>query len=171
MTTTIPFFDGHNDFLLRLAMAQDQREALWLGDTGKGHLDLARMKRAGFAGGLFAIFVPPQPEDRTANFATLLANPPYDVALPPLMKHPQAQPAALQMGQPGTQLRVRGKARLQRGAHVGLQLAVDIGDEHAVVGEAAIDRFGHDTHDFLPYRPPAPRRDRQVSTAPRRGAT
>ncbi|MCC0015878.1 MAG: membrane dipeptidase [Rhodobiaceae bacterium] len=97
MTTTIPFFDGHNDFLLRLAMAQDQREALWLGDTGKGHLDLARMKRAGFAGGLFAIFVPPQPEDRTANFATLLANPPYDVALPPLMKHPQAQPAALQM--------------------------------------------------------------------------
>ncbi len=59
-----PVFDGHNDLLLRL----------WLNDLpdpvaqflegkadGKpeGHLDLPRIKTGGFAGGLFAVFIPP----------------------------------------------------------------------------------------------------------------
>ena len=53
MTDNIPFFDGHNDFLLRLMFTSDQREDTWLGNAGKGHLDLERMKQAGFAGGLY----------------------------------------------------------------------------------------------------------------------
>ena len=59
MTDPIPFFDGHNDFLLRLKTAPERREELWLGDTGEGHLDLKRMKAAGFVGGLFLLAVPP----------------------------------------------------------------------------------------------------------------
>jgi membrane dipeptidase len=59
MTALVPFFDGHNDFLLRLMMTPAPREETWLGAAGRGHLDLARMKASGFAGGLFAIFVPP----------------------------------------------------------------------------------------------------------------
>ena len=43
MTDPIPFFDGHNDFLLRLYKEPARRQELWLGSTGEGHLDLQRM--------------------------------------------------------------------------------------------------------------------------------
>lgn len=97
MPDQLRFFDGHNDFLLRLMMAGEQRAALWSGESGKGHLDLPRMKQAGFAGGLFAIFVPPVSKGPPPNFAALMANPPYDVEMPPLMVHELAQPKALTM--------------------------------------------------------------------------
>lgn len=97
MTDQIPFFDGHNDFLLRLMMSPDPRQKTWLGSDEKGHLDLARMKRAGFAGGLFAIFVPPVSSGPPPDFRALMANPPYDLPMPPLMTHDVAQPMALTM--------------------------------------------------------------------------
>ena len=56
---TTPVFDGHNDLLLRLWRAEpEDRDRLWLEGDGEGHLDLPRMRRGGFAGGLFAIYVP-----------------------------------------------------------------------------------------------------------------
>jgi len=97
MTDRIPFFDGHNDFLLRLMFTADQREDVWLGNTGKGHLDLARMKQAGFAGGLFAIFVPPISGGPPPDFAALMTNPPDGLPMPPLMSHSEAQPMAMTM--------------------------------------------------------------------------
>lgn len=54
----IPVFDGHNDLLLRMLQDPTQREAIVLAGDGKGHLDLPRMKAAGFAGGFFAIYLP-----------------------------------------------------------------------------------------------------------------
>lgn len=55
-----PIFDGHNDLLLRLWLndAPDP-VALFLDHTLDGHLDLKRMRQGGFAGGLFAVFIPP----------------------------------------------------------------------------------------------------------------
>ncbi|MCU4653080.1 dipeptidase [Roseibacterium sp. SDUM158016] len=97
MTATIPFFDGHNDFLLRLMMTPAPREETWLGTGAMGHLDLARMKASGFAGGLFAIFVPPASGGPPPDFKALMANPPYDLPMPPEMTHAQAQPVALTM--------------------------------------------------------------------------
>lgn len=97
MTEHISFFDGHNDFLLRLMFTPEAREETWLGNTGKGHLDLQRMKQAGFAGGLFAIFVPPISGGPPPDFAALMANPPYDLPTPPEMTHTQAQPMAMTM--------------------------------------------------------------------------
>lgn len=97
MAKQIPFFDGHNDFLLRLMMSPDPRHETWLGSGKKGHLDLGRMKQAGFAGGLFAIFVPPVSSGPPPDFKALMANPPYDLPLPPLMTHDIAQPTALTM--------------------------------------------------------------------------
>lgn len=78
-------------------MSPDARTETWLGDIGKGHLDLARMRRGGFLGGLFAIFVPPISDGPPPDFAALMADPPYDLPMPPLMTHDQAQPAALTM--------------------------------------------------------------------------
>ncbi|AHM02797.1 Microsomal dipeptidase [Roseibacterium elongatum DSM 19469] len=97
MTAPIPFFDGHNDFLLRLMKSAAPRAETWLGDTGASHLDLARMKRAGFAGGLFAIFVPSPSNGPPPDFKALMANPPYDLPMPPAMDHRAAQPDALTM--------------------------------------------------------------------------
>jgi membrane dipeptidase len=55
----IPIFDGHNDVLLRLHMRGGaDAVAAFLGGADKGHLDLLKARKGGFAGGLFAIFVP-----------------------------------------------------------------------------------------------------------------
>jgi membrane dipeptidase len=97
MNGNIAFFDGHNDFLLRLFMTPGGREEMWLGTSGKGHLDLARMKQAGFAGGLFAIFVPTAASGSAKDFAAMMANAPFEVPLPPLVPHIAAQPVALAM--------------------------------------------------------------------------
>ncbi len=57
---TIPFFDGHNDTLLRLLEhGSPDKERLFIEGTADGHLDLPRAKAAGMVGGFFAMFPPP----------------------------------------------------------------------------------------------------------------
>ena len=54
-----PFFDGHNDALLRLFKRGGADAArAFIDGEGKGQLDLPMAVQGGFAGGLFAIFVP-----------------------------------------------------------------------------------------------------------------
>ncbi len=54
-------FDGHNDVLLRLwSLQREDAHTCFLEGDGLGHLDFPRIRQAGFGGGLFAIFVPPQ---------------------------------------------------------------------------------------------------------------
>jgi membrane dipeptidase len=62
-----PIFDGHNDLLLHLWLHHAEQPAqAFLHQRLDGHLDLARMREGGFAGGLFAVFVPPA--DYVAKF-------------------------------------------------------------------------------------------------------
>lgn len=57
---TIPFFDGHNDTLLRLLESpRADKLSMFIDGTADGHLDLPRAKTAGMAGGFFAMFSPP----------------------------------------------------------------------------------------------------------------
>ncbi len=57
--TRVPVFDGHNDALLRLhRRAGPGAVAAFLEGDEKGQLDLIKAGAGGFAGGLFAIFVP-----------------------------------------------------------------------------------------------------------------
>jgi membrane dipeptidase len=60
----VPIFDGHNDVLLRLHRqgGADPVTAFLQGED-KGHLDLPKARKGGFAGGLFAIFVPSPKRD------------------------------------------------------------------------------------------------------------
>jgi membrane dipeptidase len=53
---TLPVFDGHNDVLLRIHQSEGERS--FFEELDFGHLDLPRARRGGFAGGLFAVFVP-----------------------------------------------------------------------------------------------------------------
>ena len=98
-------FDGHNDFLLRLLRSPDARERLWLegggGGPGRrrgtGHLDLPRMRRGGFAGGFFAIYVPSPRTDTLEDLDAATEHPPYSIPLPPPVELGVAQPIALAM--------------------------------------------------------------------------
>lgn len=92
-----PVFDGHNDILLRLQMAPKKREAIWLTGEGRGHLDLPRMKAGGFAGGMFAIYIPSPPAPGAPDYDALMDNPPYEVELPAMIPLEVAQPIALSM--------------------------------------------------------------------------
>jgi membrane dipeptidase len=57
--TRIPVFDGHNDVLLRLWKSGNKAAELdFLKEGTSGHLDLPRARVGGFAGGLFAIYIP-----------------------------------------------------------------------------------------------------------------
>jgi membrane dipeptidase len=57
---TIPFFDGHNDTLLRLVDSpRPDKISMFVDGTIDGQLDLPRAKQAGMAAGFFAIFPPP----------------------------------------------------------------------------------------------------------------
>ena len=84
-------FDGHNDVLLRLWLKKD-RDAVadFLNGDGEGHLDLPRMIEGGFAGGMFAVWVP-NPLDPHGDEDDL--NPPLagEIAMP------KALPPALAM--------------------------------------------------------------------------
>ncbi len=65
----VPIFDGHNDALLRLYRREGaDGPRLFLEGAPKGHLDLPKATEGGFAGGLFAVFVPsPRRPDRPAD--------------------------------------------------------------------------------------------------------
>jgi membrane dipeptidase len=53
-----PVFDGHNDALLRLYRHDPGDGSTFLARGEQGHLDLPRAQAGGFAGGIFAAFVP-----------------------------------------------------------------------------------------------------------------
>jgi membrane dipeptidase len=65
----VPIFDGHNDVLLRLHLRGGaDAPRLFLEGAPKGHLDLPKATEGGFAGGLFAVFVPsPRRSDAPAS--------------------------------------------------------------------------------------------------------
>ncbi|MTI07110.1 membrane dipeptidase [Roseibium denhamense] len=58
----MPVFDGHNDTLLKLVIEDIQKKPRsFFERSTKGHLDFERAQDGGFAGGLFALFVPSDP--------------------------------------------------------------------------------------------------------------
>ncbi len=64
----IPIFDGHNDVLLRLHRRTGaDATTIFLHGEDKGQLDFPKARQGGFAGGLFAIFVPSSDRKNAAN--------------------------------------------------------------------------------------------------------
>jgi membrane dipeptidase len=93
----LPIFDGHNDVLLRLMRKSEPDGGVesFLNGDGAGQLDLPRAKDGGFAGGLFAVFVPPREKD--ADRDAMMAKPEYDVPLPEQSELTYAQATAFEM--------------------------------------------------------------------------
>ena len=95
MDDMIPVFDGHNDFLLRLARDPGRRAALWLERNATGQIDLPRLRAGGFAGGLFAIFLPSPPYPGAPDQSGPMPQAPYTVPLPPMLAQDTAAAMAL----------------------------------------------------------------------------
>jgi membrane dipeptidase len=71
----MPIFDGHNDVLLRLyRRGGTDAPRAFLEGGAKGQLDLPMARQGGFAGGLFAIFVPSSDGATGPNDETPFAN-------------------------------------------------------------------------------------------------
>ncbi len=108
------FFDGHNDVLLRL-LSHAEPERDFLSGDGEGQLDLPRMKAGGFAGGLFAIYIPSDLEPPAED---PMLQPEYDIPLPPPIPAKDAAPLATRMA--ATLLRIeqasKGGVRICRSA-------------------------------------------------------
>ena len=68
MMKPVPFFDGHNDVLLRLWRHEGADPVRAFLDGGrKGQLDLPMAHAGRFAGGFFAMFVPSPTEKPKSN--------------------------------------------------------------------------------------------------------
>ncbi|MEL6168648.1 MAG: dipeptidase [Pseudomonadota bacterium] len=78
-------FDGHNDALLWLWKAGAKTAAAQFQSKETGHLDLRRAQAGGFAGGLFALFAPPEGMFKMPDFS-----PPYDEPLPEVVPEDRA---------------------------------------------------------------------------------
>jgi len=92
-----PIFDGHNDLLLRLMQRCSESDpdtviARCIAGEAKGHIDLPRMRAGGFAGGLFAVFIPPH--DGSLDFENMGGGG-YKIPLPPPLPHSEALPVAM----------------------------------------------------------------------------
>jgi len=59
---TLPIIIGHNDTLLNLFLPERGEGRFFFIRSDKGHIDLPRAREGGMAGGIFAIFVPPDPK-------------------------------------------------------------------------------------------------------------
>jgi len=88
----IPVFDGHNDTLVALHLPDEDGQRSFFERSDRGHIDLPRALEGGFAGGFFAICLPPSPDIHSF----LGSGPPpsdagYDLPLPPPLDYDYAR--------------------------------------------------------------------------------
>ncbi len=86
-------FDGHNDAVLSLHVQGRGGGRSFFERSDKGHIDLPRAREGGFGGGLFAVFVP---DDPNAGFIPTLTTKDgaYDVAPSPALDSGYARTTA-----------------------------------------------------------------------------
>ena len=99
-----PVIDGHNDMLLRFALPGRSEEAVETFFTGtkEGHIDLPRARQGGFAGGMFAVYVPARQKKKSKkskprSFADYATPTGYNVPLDAPLKYNYALKTALTM--------------------------------------------------------------------------
>src|SRR5687768_9049205 len=92
----VKVFDGHNDVLLRLYRAGDMDGSSFFEEGETGDLDFPRAVKGGFAGGFFAVYIPPDPGIGEEGIADLRAGM-EEGALPPSLEPTYAYRTAMGM--------------------------------------------------------------------------
>ena len=107
----MPAFDGHNDVLSRLhAMHPDDPAAAFI----KGYdaaIDLEKARSGGFAGGFFAIYVPPIEVEAEARRAAMEQSG-YDLPMPPELERGHAENVTLEQAAILKDLETAGALRI-----------------------------------------------------------
>jgi len=112
---TLPIIDGHNDTLLRLFPPRGEAGRSFFVRSSQGHLDLPRAREGGFAGGFFAIFVPPDPATVEVLMAARQENPQDMPPMPPLaFDYAHATARAMMKGLASLERDSHGEARMVR---------------------------------------------------------
>jgi membrane dipeptidase len=94
----MPIFDGHNDVLLRFyRRGGTDAPRAFLEGGARGQLDLPMARQGGFAGGLFAIFVPPSNGATGPNGETPSRNGDRDSLIAPAVELTAAQTTVFRM--------------------------------------------------------------------------
>lgn len=86
-----PVFDGHNDSVQLLPPTDQSNAAPFLEGKSSGHVDLPRARKGNFSGGLFALFVEPDPETATEHDRLTVTESGYHVSTPPAIRPAHAQ--------------------------------------------------------------------------------
>lgn len=88
----LPIFDGHNDVLLALYDPVRGKSRSFFERSEHGHLDLPRAEEGNFAGGFFAVWVPPDPASRRPPIEPVAPDPDpaHPDTLPPALEHSYA---------------------------------------------------------------------------------
>jgi membrane dipeptidase len=86
-----PVFDGHNDTLVALHCPGPDGDRSFLERSSRGHVDLPRALEGGFAGGFFAIFVPPSESSHDMVGPLAFGEEGYAIPLPPPLDLAYAQ--------------------------------------------------------------------------------
>ncbi len=79
MAEKLPIFDGHNDVLLNLYMPERGHGRDFFQRSEIGHIDLPRALEGRLAGGLFAIFVPADPNEPKLEPEVIIKKDSYEV--------------------------------------------------------------------------------------------
>ena len=135
----IPIFDGHNDALLRLhRRGGADAAAAFLKGEDKGQLDLPKARRGGFAGGLFAIFVPsPSRQDTNKAAAAGETQSPNFASdpSPPAVDAVNAQQTVFAM--------MSLLLRIERQSRGRVRLCRTVGDIESCMGDGALAAVLH----------------------------
>lgn len=140
----VPFFDGHNDVLLRLWKREGaDPDRAFLDGEGKGQLDLPMARQGGFAGGMFAIFVPSPSNKPRGNGDAPVSGTDVGAPLPPPLELGAAQTAVLSMASILVRIERAAEGRVRICRSVGdIRHCIDTGVLAAVLhieGAEAID--------------------------------
>lgn len=130
----IPYFDGHNDTLLKLyGLQEPEPERRFFDGIDGGHIDLPKARRGGFAGGFFAIF--PPDDVNIGDINVLMQQPEYAIPLPPELPLGAAQAATIAMA---AILR-----RIERRSAGGFRVCTDTAQIRAAMAAGALAAILH----------------------------
>jgi membrane dipeptidase len=142
--TTIPFFDGHNDTLLRLLEhARTDKLDMFIQGGQEGHIDLPRARSAGMVGGFFAMFPPPV----KTGLAAVAASPMGDGTLPPNLAIADALKSTNGMAALLLQLELAGALAICRSA-AEIRSAIDAQKLAAIFHIEGAEAIDADFHSF-----------------------